>query len=87
MQWLKEPLSPLDAHLVIRMQGMMTGLQKELGIAFVYLTHSQSEAFAMADRVVIMGHGAIEQIGRPRDFVARPSCGGCGRRSSFPVGA
>ena len=51
---LDEPLSALDAHLVIRMQAVLTNLQRELGITFVYVTHSQSEAFAMADRVVIM---------------------------------
>lgn len=72
MLLLDEPLSALDAHLVIRMQGVLTRLQKELGITFVYVTHSQSEAFAMADRVVIMGHGAIEQIGRPRDIFRAP---------------
>ena len=73
MLLLDEPLSALDAHLVIRMQGVLTKLQRELGITFVYVTHSQSEAFAMADRVVIMGHGAIEQIGRPRDIFRRPA--------------
>jgi spermidine/putrescine transport system ATP-binding protein len=72
MLLLDEPLSALDAHLVIRMQGVLTRLQKELGITFVYVTHSQSEAFAMADRVVIMGHGEIAQIGRPRDIFRAP---------------
>ena len=72
MLLLDEPLSALDAHLVIRMQGVLTRLQKELGIIFVYVTHSQSEAFAMADRVVIMGHGAIEQIGRPQEIFRGP---------------
>ena len=56
---LDEPLSALDANLVIRMQSMLTRLQRELGITFVYVTHSQSEAFAMADRVVIMSRGHI----------------------------
>jgi spermidine/putrescine transport system ATP-binding protein len=69
---LDEPLSALDAHLVIRMQGVLTRLQKELGITFIYVTHSQSEAFAMADRVVIMGHGEIEQIGRPQEIFRGP---------------
>ncbi|WP_075221461.1 ABC transporter ATP-binding protein [Acuticoccus yangtzensis] len=69
---LDEPLSALDAHLVIRMQGVLTKLQRELGITFVYVTHSQSEAFAMADRVVIMGHGEIAQIGRPREIFRAP---------------
>ncbi|MDP3339337.1 ABC transporter ATP-binding protein [Frigidibacter sp.] len=72
MLLLDEPLSALDAHLVIRMQGVLTKLQRELGITFVYVTHSHSEAFAMADRVVIMGHGEIEQIGAPREIFRTP---------------
>jgi spermidine/putrescine transport system ATP-binding protein len=73
MLLLDEPLSALDAHLVIRMQGVLTRLQRELGITFVYVTHSQSEAFAMADRVVIMGHGEISQIGPPREVYRSPA--------------
>ena len=69
---LDEPLSALDAHLVIRMQGVLTKLQRELGITFVYVTHSQSEAFAMADRVVIMGDGDIQQIGSAREIYRTP---------------
>ncbi|MEM9676684.1 MAG: ABC transporter ATP-binding protein [Pseudomonadota bacterium] len=70
---LDEPLSALDAHLVIRMQSVLTKLQKELGITFVYVTHSQSEAFAMADRVVIMSKGEVVQIGPPRDIYRQPA--------------
>ncbi|MEO0361587.1 MAG: ABC transporter ATP-binding protein [Pseudomonadota bacterium] len=70
---LDEPLSALDAHLVIRMQGVLTRLQRELGITFVYVTHSQSEAFAMADRVVIMSEGEIAQVGAPRDIYRAPA--------------
>ncbi len=70
---LDEPLSALDAHLVIRMQGVLTKLQRELGITFVYVTHSQSEAFAMADRVVIMSKGEIAQIGSGRDIYRTPA--------------
>lgn len=70
---LDEPLSALDAHLVIRMQGELTRLQRELGITFVYVTHSQSEAFAMADRVVIMSQGKIAQTGAPRDIYRAPA--------------
>lgn len=70
---LDEPLSALDAHLVIRMQSVLTRLQKELGIAFVYVTHSQSEAFAMADRVVIMSHGEVAQVGSPREIYRAPA--------------
>ncbi|MFN4143351.1 ABC transporter ATP-binding protein [Aestuariivirga sp.] len=69
---LDEPLSALDAHLVIRMQSVLTKLQKELGITFVYVTHSQSEAFAMADRVIIMAQGEIAQIGRAKDIYRSP---------------
>ncbi|MGB0505286.1 MAG: ABC transporter ATP-binding protein [Pikeienuella sp.] len=69
---LDEPLSALDAHLVIRMQAVLTDLQRELGITFVYVTHSQSEAFAMADRVVIMGEGEIAQIGSPKNIYRAP---------------
>lgn len=69
---LDEPLSALDAHLVIRMQAVLTRLQRALGITFVYVTHSQSEAFAMADRVVIMAQGEIAQVGAPRDVYRAP---------------
>ncbi|MEL6647520.1 MAG: ABC transporter ATP-binding protein [Pseudomonadota bacterium] len=69
---LDEPLSALDAHLVIRMQSVLTKLQRELGITFVYVTHSQSEAFAMADRVVIMSKGDIAQVGTPREVYRTP---------------
>ena len=73
MLLLDEPLSALDANLVIRMQGVLTRLQRELGITFVYVTHSQSEAFAMADRVVIMSQGDIAQIGTPKDIYRAPA--------------
>jgi len=70
---LDEPLSALDAHLVIRMQQVLTRLQKELGITFVYVTHSQSEAFAMSDRVIIMGDGKVAQIGTAKDVYRAPN--------------
>jgi len=68
-----EPLSALDANLVVRMQTVLVRLQKELGITFIYVTHSQSEAFAMADRIVIMSEGKIEQIGEPREIYRSPA--------------
>lgn len=70
---LDEPLSALDAHLVVRMQGVLKQLQAELGITFFYVTHSQSEAFAMADRVVIMNDGKIAQAGTPREVYRAPA--------------
>ena len=69
---LDEPLSALDANLRVRMQTVLTNLQKELGITFVYVTHSQSEAFSMADRVIIMSRGRIEQIGTPVEIYCTP---------------
>jgi spermidine/putrescine transport system ATP-binding protein len=69
---LDEPLSALDAHLKVRMQTVLSNLQRELGITFVYVTHSQSEAFSMADRVVIMSRGKIEQIGTPQEIYLAP---------------
>jgi spermidine/putrescine transport system ATP-binding protein len=70
---LDEPLSALDAHLVVRMQAELKQLQRQLGITFCYVTHSQSEAFAMADRVVIMSRGRIQQVGRPREIYRAPA--------------
>lgn len=70
---LDEPLSALDAALKVRMQSVLKNLQRETGITFVYVTHSQSEAFSMADRVVIMSRGQIEQIGTPQEIYRTPA--------------
>ncbi|WIV49625.1 ABC transporter ATP-binding protein [Marivivens sp. LCG002] len=69
---LDEPLSALDAHLKVRMQAVLSNLQKDLGITFVYVTHSMSEAFSMADRVIIMSRGKVEQIGTPQEIYHKP---------------
>ncbi|MGE0580100.1 MAG: ABC transporter ATP-binding protein [Reyranella sp.] len=69
---LDEPLSALDAHLRIRMQSEMKRLQQRLGISFLYVTHNQSEAFSMADRVVVMNKGRIEQYGPPEEIYTKP---------------
>lgn len=73
MLLLDEPLSALDAHLRVRMQTELTRLHRELGITFVFVTHSQSEAFAMADRVVIMNQGMVQQVGSPREVYRAPA--------------
>jgi spermidine/putrescine transport system ATP-binding protein len=65
---LDEPLSALDPHLKVKMQAELVRLHRELGITFVCVTHSHSEAFAMADRVVIMNEGRVEQVGTPREI-------------------
>lgn len=73
MLLLDEPLSALDAHLRVRMQTELARLHKQLGITFVYVTHAQSEAFALADRIVIMSDGRIQQVGKPQDVYRAPA--------------
>lgn len=68
---LDEPLSALDPHLKVKMQSELVRLHRELGITFVCVTHSPSEAFAMADRVVIMSEGRIQQVGTPKEIYGR----------------
>ena len=70
---LDEPLSALDAHLRARVQGELKRLQRRLGISFVYVTHNQNEAFSMADRVLVMNAGRIEQVGTPEQVYAAPN--------------
>ncbi|MBE0529801.1 MAG: ABC transporter ATP-binding protein [Rhodospirillales bacterium] len=69
---LDEPLSALDPFLRTRMRAELKRLQKELGISFVHVTHSQEEAMALADLVVIMNEGRIEQAGPARTVFNRP---------------
>lgn len=68
---LDEPLSALDPHLKVSMQTELVRLHRELGITFVCVTHSHSEAFAMADRVVIMDKGTVQQVGAPQQIHRR----------------
>jgi putative spermidine/putrescine transport system ATP-binding protein len=69
---LDEPLSALDPFLRIRVRGELKRLQKSLGISFVHVTHSQDEALALADLVVLMNNGKIEQQGTAGDVFNRP---------------
>ncbi|MBB6144797.1 ABC-type Fe3+/spermidine/putrescine transport system ATPase subunit [Silvibacterium bohemicum] len=69
---LDEPLSALDANLRVEMQHELKQLQRELGIAFIFVTHDQSEALAISDRIVLLHRGRIEQSGAPREIYARP---------------
>ncbi len=68
-----EPLSNLDAKLREQMRVELVRLQKEVGITSIYVTHDQSEALAMSDRVVVMDSGVIQQIGDPQTIYARPA--------------
>jgi putative spermidine/putrescine transport system ATP-binding protein len=69
---LDEPLSNLDARLRLEMRSELARLQRELGITMVYVTHDQAEALALADRIVVMRDGKIEQIGTPEEIYERP---------------
>ena len=70
---LDEPLSALDPFLRVRMRGELGRLQRDLGITFVHVTHSQQEAMSVADSVVVMDHGRIEQVGPPRTIYNAPA--------------
>jgi putative spermidine/putrescine transport system ATP-binding protein len=69
---LDEPLSALDPFLRLRVRGELRRLQKSLGISFVHVTHSQDEALALSDIVVLMNAGKIEQKGTAEDLFSRP---------------
>ena len=70
---MDEPLSNLDAQLRGEMRREIRGLQQRLGITMVYVTHDQTEAMTMADRVVLLKDGRIEQVGSPEELYARPA--------------
>src|SRR5690242_13437886 len=69
---LDEPLSALDEYLRLRMRGELRRVQKELGITFIHVTHTQLEAIAVADVVVVMTQGRIEQAASARDIYVAP---------------
>ncbi|MBK9114533.1 MAG: putative 2-aminoethylphosphonate ABC transporter ATP-binding protein [Betaproteobacteria bacterium] len=70
---LDEPLSALDAKVRERLRGEIRALQRRLKVTTIMVTHDQEEALSMSDRVVVMRHGAIEQIGSPQDVYERPA--------------
>ncbi len=70
---LDEPLSNLDARLRLEMRSELQRLQRDLGVTMIYVTHDQSEALALADRVIVMRDGRIAQQGTPADIYERPS--------------
>jgi ABC-type Fe3+/spermidine/putrescine transport system ATPase subunit len=69
---LDEPLGALDANLRKAIQAELRLLQRNLGITFVFVTHAQSEALTMSDRIVVMNQGRIEQISAPYELYTRP---------------
>lgn len=70
---LDEPLSALDANLRRQMQVELKLLQREVGIAFVFVTHDQEEAMVMSDRIALLRSGELEQVSTPRDIYHRPA--------------
>lgn len=70
---LDEPLSALDPFLRIQMRAELRHWQRELGLTFIHVTHSQEEAMALADTMVVMNHGRIEQVGSPHTVYNRPA--------------
>ncbi len=70
---LDEPLSALDAKVRIFLRHEIKELQRKLGVTTIMVTHDQEEALSMADRIVVMNHGVIEQIGTPTEIYRHPS--------------
>jgi iron(III) transport system ATP-binding protein len=70
---LDEPLSALDALERVRLRGEIRGLQKKVGVTTIMVTHDQEEALSMADRVVVMNKGQLEQVGTPREIYEQPA--------------
>lgn len=69
---MDEPLGALDRKLRQRLQEELRALQRKLGITVVYVTHDQDEAMSMSDRIAIMNHGVVEQLGNPRALYDQP---------------
>ncbi|CCM75310.1 ABC transporter ATP-binding protein [Rhizobium mesoamericanum] len=69
---LDEPLSNLDARLRVEMRAELQRVQKETGVTMIFVTHDQIEALALADRIVVMLNGGIEQIGTPEEIYNKP---------------
>jgi len=69
---MDEPLSNLDAKLRVSMRNEISRLHRELGTTTIYVTHDQVEAMTMADRIVIMKDGVIQQVGKPMDLYEHP---------------
>jgi ABC-type Fe3+/spermidine/putrescine transport system ATPase subunit len=72
---LDEPLGALDEKLRVDMQEELIAIQRNLGITFIYITHSQEEALTMSDRILLMRNGRVAQEGTPTDLFDRPNSG------------
>src|SRR5215207_6189118 len=70
---LDEPLSALDARVRLRLRNEIRSLQRQLGVTTIMVTHDQEEALAMADRIVVMNQGVIDQVGMPLEIYRAPA--------------
>lgn len=70
---MDEPISHLDSAHKVELRGELKRLQRNLGVSTVYVTHDQIEAMALADRLVIMNHGVLQQAGPPKELYERPA--------------
>jgi multiple sugar transport system ATP-binding protein len=70
---MDEPLSNLDAKLRVLMRAELKHLQRELGVTTIYVTHDQAEAMTLADKLIVMNAGRIQQIGKPEEVYRRPA--------------
>jgi spermidine/putrescine transport system ATP-binding protein len=70
---LDEPLAAVDQKLRKQLQAELLALQRRVGLTFIYVTHDQEEALSLSDRVAVMNHGRVEQLGPPREIYERPA--------------
>jgi multiple sugar transport system ATP-binding protein len=70
---MDEPLSNLDAKLRVQTRTQIASLQRRLGVTTVYVTHDQTEALTMGDRIAVLKDGVLQQVGTPRDLYERPT--------------
>ncbi|MDO4888106.1 MAG: sn-glycerol-3-phosphate ABC transporter ATP-binding protein UgpC [Actinomycetaceae bacterium] len=71
---MDEPLSNLDAKLRVQTRTQIASLQRRLGITTVYVTHDQTEALTMGDRIAVLRDGVLQQVGTPKEMYANPGC-------------
>ncbi len=69
---MDEPLSNLDAKLRVQMRTEVSRIQRRLGTTMVYVTHDQTEAMTLGDRVAVMRNGLLQQVGSPQELYERP---------------
>lgn len=70
---MDEPLSNLDAKLRVQTRTQIASLQRELGVTTVYVTHDQTEALTMGDRIAVLNNGLLQQVGTPQEMYERPA--------------